>query len=314
MNFTTPIVIPKSSFFIDYGTKIISLGSCFAENIAEKLEYFKFQNQTNPFGIIFNAVSIEKLIERTVNSNYFTENDLFFQNERWHCFEVHSDLSNNNKLDLLETLNNLLDKFFLQMQSSNVFIITYGTSWVYRNINSNNVVANCHKVPQNQFTKELLSVETTLKSIQNTIFLIQSVNKTAKLIFTISPVRHIKDGFFENNVSKSHLFSAIFQLIENKDVFYFPSYEILMDELRDYRFYKEDMLHPSPMAIDFIWDKFKSYCINTNVYATLSEVEIIQKGLQHRAFNPDSASHKQFLLQLQERTNLIQERFPNILF
>ena len=314
MNFTTPIVIPKSSFFIDSGTKIISLGSCFAENIGEKLDYFKFQNQTNPFGIIFNAVSIEKLIERTVNSNYFTENDLFFQNERWHCFEVHSDLSNNNKLDLLATLNNLLDKFFLQMQSSTVFIITYGTSWVYRNINSNNVVANCHKVPQNQFTKELLSVEATLKSIQNTIFLIQSVNKNAKFIFTISPVRHIKDGFFENNVSKSHLFSAIFQLLENEDVSYFPSYEILMDELRDYRFYKEDMLHPSPMAVDFIWDKFKNSCINPSVYSTLNEVEIIQKGLQHRAFSPNSASHKQFKMQLQERINLIQERFPNILF
>lgn len=314
MNFTTPIVIPKSSFFIDYGTSIISLGSCFAENIGEKLDYFKFQNETNPFGIIFNAVSIEKLIKRTVNRNYFTENDLFFQNERWHCFEVHSELSNNNKLDLLATLNNLLDKFFLQIQSSTVFIITYGTSWVYRNINSNNVVANCHKVPQNQFTKELLSVETTLKSIQNTIFLVQSVNKNAKFIFTISPVRHIKDGFFENNVSKSNLFSAIFQLIENEDVFYFPSYEILMDELRDYRFYKEDMLHPSTMAIDFIWDKFKNSCINPSVNSALNEVEIIQKGLQHRAFNPDSASHKQFFLQLQERINLIQERFPNILF
>jgi len=314
MNFTTPIVIPKSSVFIDYGTKIISLGSCFAENIGEKLDYFKFQNETNPFGIIFNAVSIEKLIERTVNSNYFTENDLFFQNERWHCFEVHSDLSNNHKLDLLATLNNLLDKFFLQMQSSTVFIITYGTSWVYRNINSNNVVANCHKVTQNQFTKELLSVETTLKSIQNTIFLIQSVNKNAKFIFTISPVRHIKDGFFENNVSKSHLFAAIFQLLENEEVSYFPSYEILMDELRDYRFYKEDMLHPSTIAIDFIWERFKNSFVNPNAFSTINDVDVIQKGLRHRAFDVYSESHQQFLLQLQNKVDLLQKNFPNIRF
>jgi hypothetical protein len=314
MNFTTPIPLYKSSFFIDYQTKIISLGSCFAENIGEKFDYYKFQNQTNPFGIIFNPVSIEKLVERVVNKNYFTEQDLIFHNERWHCFEVHSDLSNTNKNDLLENLNNLIDNFNLQIQNSNIFIITFGTSWIYRNLNDDKVVANCHKTPQNLFTKELLSVETISKSIENTIFLVQSINKNAKFIFTISPVRHIKDGFFENNVSKSHLFSAIFDLIKNENVSYFPSYEILMDELRDYRFYKEDMLHPSASAVDYIWEKFKNSFVNPNVFSSINEVEIIQKGLRHRAFNPNSESYKQFLLQLQDKIDLLQENLPNIRF
>ncbi|MBC7439441.1 MAG: GSCFA domain-containing protein [Flavobacterium sp.] len=314
MNFSTPIPLRQSKFLIDYNSKIISLGSCFAENIGEKLNYFKFRNITNPFGIIFNPISIEKLVERAVVKNYFTEKDLFYHNERWHCFEIHSDLSNASQTEFLEKLNQLLEEFILQIQTSNFFIITYGTSWIYRNLNNNKVVANCHKMPQNQFTKELLSVENILKSIQNTIFLIQSVNSNAQFIFTISPVRHIKDGFFENNVSKAHLFSAIFKLLKNENVAYFPSYEILMDELRDYRFYKKDMLHPSETAIAYIWDKFKNSFINPSVFPAINDIEVIQKGLQHKAFNPNSESHQQFLSQLQNKINLLQQHFPNIQF
>ena len=314
MNFSTPVTLFKSKFLIDYNSKIISLGSCFAENIGEKLNYFKFRNITNPFGIIFNPISIEKLVERAVIKNYFTEKDLFYHNERWHCFEIHSDLSNASQPEFLEKLNQLLQEFILLIQTSNFFIITYGTSWIYRNLNDGKVVANCHKMPQNQFTKELLSVENILKSIQNTIFLIQSVNSDAQFIFTISPVRHIKDGFFENNVSKAHLFSAVFELFKNKNVAYFPSYEILMDELRDYRFYKKDMLHPNDTAIAYIWDKFKNSFVNPSVFPAINDVEVIQKGLQHKAFNPNSESHQQFLSQLQNKINLLQQHFPNIQF
>lgn len=314
MNFSTPVPLSKSKFLIEYSSKIISLGSCFAENIGEKLNYFKFRNITNPFGIIFNPISIEKLVERAVVKNFFTEKDLFYHNERWHCFEIHSDLSNASQPEFLEKLNQLLQEFILLIQTSNFFIITYGTSWIYRNLNDGKVVANCHKMSQNQFTKELLSVENILKSIENTIFLIQSVNSDAKFIFTISPVRHIKDGFFENNVSKAHLFSAIFELFKNENVAYFPSYEILMDELRDYRFYKKDMLHPSETAIAYIWDKFKNSFVNPTVFPAINDVEVIQKGLQHKAFNSDSESHQQFLSQLQNKINLLQQQFPDIQF
>src|SRR6187431_1674019 len=276
MRFTTKIGIPQNSNPISYNSKIVSLGSCFAENMGDKFQYFKFQIATNPFGIIFNAVSIERIIDRVVNEVLFTENDIFFHNERWHCFEVHSDLSQSDAGELLANLNQILVETKKQLQSATHVIITYGTSWVYRSIEKDAIVANCHKVPQKQFTKELLSVETIKGSMTNTIDLIQSINPNCNFIFTVSPVRHLKDGFVENQRSKSHLITAIHNLLsENSNLQseYFPSYEIMMDELRDYRFYAEDMLHPSQVAIDYIWERFREATISETSYSTMDSVE-----------------------------------------
>ena len=214
MQFRTQIPLSKSNNPIDYNSKVLSFGSCFAENMAEKFDYFKFQNETNPFGIIFNPVSIEKVIERTVLEKEFTEKDVFFHNERWHSYEVHSDLSNSDRQELLETLNKAISETNKQFKEATHIIITYGTSWIYRNLESDEIVANCHKVPQKQFSKELLPVDVIQKSIQNTIDLIQIINPNVNFIFTISPVRHIKDGFAENQLSKSHLFTAVHQVLK----------------------------------------------------------------------------------------------------
>ena len=315
MNFSTKISIPKSKYSIDYESKIVSLGSCFAENMGEKFEYFKFQNTVNPFGIIFNPVSIEKLVSRVINEEKFTESAIFFHNERWHCYEVHSDLSTIDKEEFLENLNTILQFTHQQLTQSSHIIITYGTSWIYRLKSNNEVVANCHKVPQNQFDKEILSIESIEKSIQNTIDLIHKINPNVNFIFSVSPVRHIKDGFVENQLSKAHLISAlhssIFHLPSSN---YFPSYEILMDELRDYRFYSQDMLHPNQVAIDYIWERFTETCISELVYTTMKEVENIQKGLMHRPFNVDSESYLKFKKKLEEKTALIQKQFPGIFF
>ena len=315
MNFRTKIPISKSNTLIDYNSRIVSLGSCFAENMAEKFEYFKFQNTVNPFGIIFNPVSIEKLVARAINQEEFTENDIFFHNERWHCFEVHSDLSHDNKEQFLENLNRILVGFYFQIQKASHFIITYGTSWVYRNIGTNQIVANCHKVPQKEFEKEIVSVERIVKSVQNTIDLIQKANPNGHFIFTVSPVRHIKDGFVENQRSKAHLISALhssnFQLPTSS---YFPSFEILMDELRDYRFYAEDMLHPNQTAINYIWEQFFLTQIKEEIYAVMNEVCSIQKGLRHRPFDPNSKSHQQFLSKLRDKMAQVQNQFSHIQF
>jgi hypothetical protein len=316
MDFTTTIPISKSSNPIDYDSRIISLGSCFAQNIGDKFSYFKFQNTVNPFGIIFNPVSIENLISRVVNNQLFTENDIFFHNDLWHCFEVHSELSHSDKTNFLDRLNQILSDFHLQIFNSTHFQITYGTSWVYRNKSSNSIVANCHKVPQSKFEKEILSVATIEKSIQNTIDLIQKVNPNCHFIFTVSPVRHIKDGFVENQRSKSHLITAIQKILNPKSLFlnYFPSYEIMMDELRDYRFYAEDMLHPSQMAIDYIWKRFSENYISEENFATMEEVCSIQKGLAHRPFNPNTASHQKFQNVLNEKIIMLQKKFPHFKF
>lgn len=319
MNFRTPISIPKNQKPIDYNSKIVSLGSCFAENMGHKFQYFKFQSETNPFGIIFNSVSIERIIDRVVNDVLFTEEDIFFHNERWHCFEVHSDLSHFDGTELLENLNQILAETKKQLQKATHIIITYGTSWVYRSIEKKRIVANCHKVPQKQFSKELLSTETIQKSIENTLSLIQSINQNCNFIFTISPVRHLKDGFVENQISKAHLITAIHNKLSSENcqlptANYFPSYEIMMDELRDYRFYAEDMIHPNQIAIDYIWQRFSETCISEESHSIMKEVETIQKGLTHRPFNFNSESHQQFLSKLHDKMLKLQKQIPQIQF
>lgn len=318
MQFTTKISIPRSAHQIDYNSKILSLGSCFAENIGDKLDYFKFQNTTNPFGILFHPLAIEKLVDFAILQKKFTPEELFLYNERWHCFDAHSVLSNLNKEELLLSLNTILESTFQKIVESTHIIITYGTSWVYKNIETSAIVANCHKVPQKQFIKEILSIETIEKSIKNTLDLIQKINPSCAIIFTISPVRHLKDGFVENQLSKAHLITSIHNVIKvpslRAEGAYFPSYEIMIDELRDYRFYAEDMIHPNKVAIDYIWERFSDTYISTGTHLVMGEVTTIQKGLSHRSFNIKSESHQQFLLKLQNKIINLQKQFPHIQF
>jgi hypothetical protein len=312
MNFTTIVPIAKSKFPIDYQSKIVSFGSCFAENMASKFDYYKLQNSCNPFGILFHPIAIENCISRSVNLELFEEKELFFNNERWHNFDVHSDLSNPNKDSLLREINNLLVSTNKQIKEASHIIITYGTSWVYRNKQTNKLVANCHKVPQNQFDKELLSITDIEKSIQNTINLIEKINLKCTIIFTISPVRHVKDGFIENQRSKANLIAAIHSnlALQNNVTEYFPSYEIMMDELRDYRFYTEDLLHPNQMAVDYIWERFVSSSVDEGSYSTMNEIESVQRDLSHRPFNPESESHQKFQTQLKAKMNKLKSKFP----
>lgn len=315
MNFSTKVPLSKHQNPIDYYSKVFSLGSCFAENMADKFEYFKFQNSVNPFGIIFNPVSIENLIKRIVEKREFIEKDIFFHNDLWHCYEVHSELSNPDKELFLQNLNRIVFQSFDDVNKTTHFIVTYGTSWVYRNKNSNKVVANCHKVLQNQFEKEILSVEIIEKSIENTINLVQKINPNCNFIFTISPVRHVKDGFVENQRSKAHLICAIQNSqLSTRNSQYFPSYEIMMDELRDYRFYTDDMLHPSKMAIDYIWKGFLENYISESIFETMSQIDAIQKGLQHRPFNVASEKHRKFSDNLNSKILDIQQKYNHITF
>ena len=318
MQFRTQIPINKSYIPIDYNSMIVSLGSCFAVNMAEKLDYYKFQNLCNPFGILFHPLAIEKLVDFAVSEKQFTEKDIFFHNELWHCFDVHSDLSNPDKEELLVSLNTIVQSTKVVLKQASHVLITYGTAWVYRNIESATIVANCHKIPQKQFEKSILSPENIQKSIANTIQLIESINSKCAIIFTISPVRHTKDGFVENQWSKANLITAIHQVLIAKhsilNTTYFPSYEIMMDELRDYRFYGEDMLHPNQVAIDYIWKRFKETSVCDIVFGTMDEVENIRKGLFHRPFNPKSESHLKFIAKLNEKITKLETQYPFMKF
>ncbi|MBU3821792.1 GSCFA domain-containing protein [Flavobacteriaceae bacterium XHP0103] len=316
MDLITKIPLKKHSENpISYESNILLLGSCFVENIGGKLDYYKFQNLQNPFGILFNPIAIETLVLNAVSGKKYSGSDTFLHNEQWHSFEAHSKLSHASKEKLLSNLNNQINLMALQLNSASHIVITLGTAWVYRHIETSKIVANCHKVPQKAFLKELLTVEAVSQSLESILKAIRSVNTKASVIFTVSPVRHIKDGFVENTQSKSHLITAIHQFLNsNSNVFYFPSFEIMMDELRDYRFYTEDMLHPNQTAINYIWEKFKSVWISEQAFKTMDSVEIVQKGMTHKPFNPNSEAHKTFLENLEIRKGELRSKFPHIKF
>jgi len=304
----------KTQDLIDYQSKILLLGSCFSENIGDKLSYFKFQSTQNPFGILFHPKAIENLITNTSNKKVYSSDDLIYQNEIWHSFDAHSSLSSASENELLNKLNVAISLTNKKIKEASHIVITLGTSWVYRYIEIDTIVANCHKIPQKKFLKELLSVSEISESLARSISLIKSMNSDAAVIFTISPVRHLKDGFIENTQSKSHLIAAIHTLVNKQDVSYFPSYEIMMDELRDYRFYAEDMIHPNKTAINYIWRKFIDTWFSEETKSIMKEIDEIQKGLLHRPFHEDSKLHQQFLLKLEQKKSSLQERLPFINF
>ena len=304
----------KTQNLIDYQSKILLLGSCFSENIGDKLSYFKFQSIQNPFGILFHPKAIENLITNTSNKKVYSSDDLIYQNEIWHSFDAHSSLSSASENELLNKLNVAISLTNKKIKEASHIVITLGTSWVYRYIEIDTIVANCHKIPQKKFLKELLSVSEISESLARSISLIKSMNSDAAVIFTISPVRHLKNGFIENTQSKSHLIAAIHTLVNEQDVSYFPSYEIMMDELRDYRFYAEDMIHPNKTAINYIWRKFIDTWFSEETKSIMKEIDEIQKGLLHRPFHEDSKLHQQFLLKLEQKKSSLQERLPFINF
>lgn len=313
MKFRTEIPILKSNNPIDYNSKVVSLGSCFAVNMSEKLDYFRFRNYCNPFGILFHPLAIEKAIGFALQEKQFTEEDIFFYNEQWHSFDVHSDLNATKPEELLKNLNQTTSETRNQLTDATHVLITLGTAWAYRKTEDDKLVANCHKVPQKQFKKELLPVAVIQESLERMIGGILQLNPKVQFVFTVSPVRHSKDGFVENQWSKANLITAVHQVIsETPNAVYFPGYEIMMDELRDYRFYAEDMLHPNGIAIDYIWQRFTETWIAETVWPVMKEVDSIQKGLAHRSFNPDSEQHLRFMENLKIKIAKLAVEYPNI--
>ncbi len=316
MRLQTNIPFVKETYHpITYDSKVCLLGSCFSEHIGGKLTYYKFNTFQNPLGILFHPKAIENLILRAINQDEFTEKDIFFLNERWHCFEAHSELSHTDASVLLSNLNLAIQQTHAILLEASHIIITYGTAWTYRHIETDTTVANCHKVQQKKFLKELLSVDEVTASVENSVALLKSINPKITALFTVSPVRHLKDGFVENQQSKAHLLAGIHQVIEVRNqIHYFPSYELMMDELRDYRFYAEDMIHPNTTAIKYIWEKFQYAWISHESEQILEEVATIQKGLAHKPFHPNSEAHQAFLVNLQAKIAQLQAQFPFIKF
>ena len=296
MKFRTEVSIQKSENQLNYSDAILFVGSCFSVHIHNKMSGLKFNSQSNPFGIVYNPLSLSSQLLRIVNNQPYTQNDLHFNNERWFSFDHHSDFSFTDKNECLTTINESLDLAHNQVKDAKFLFLTLGSSWVYHRNENSEIVSNCHKIPAKEFTKFLASTNDMVEQLSYSISEIKKVNPNVQIIFSVSPVRHLADGFFENQVSKGRLFDVIHQLRENDDsIGYFSSYELLLDDLRDYRFYNSDLVHPSNDAVQYIWEKFTETYISSTAKTTIAKVEKVIQAANHRPFNPKSEAHQKFV-------------------
>jgi hypothetical protein len=295
---------------INHQQNLLLIGSCFTEQIGSKLSNHKFSVLDNPNGILFNPVSICKSISSYINNKQYSEADLFYQNECWNSWEHHSRFSGPYKEKCLTGINESQSKANAFLKRADWLLITLGSAFVYQ-LENKEVVANCHKVPTDKFVKRLLSVEEVNAGLQQIIEKTHAFNPGIKIIFTISPVRHLRDGFVENNRSKATLIQAVHQLTEkNAECFYFPAYELIIDDLRDYRFFAEDMVHPNYAATNYVWEKFIATCIDESSQQLMKEIAVIVAAKNHKPFNPTSQQHKKFLQTNLEKLKKLQQQFP----
>ena len=315
MKLQTTIPLKPSGNPIDYHSRLFLVGSCFVENIGAKLTYYKFRTTINPFGILFHPEAIARFLELAVSSKQLFEADLEELQGRFVSFDAHSALSASSAAETTQLLNEALVETKHQLAEASHIVITLGTSWGYRHLEQDKIVANCHKIPQKAFQKELTSVDDIAVTTRRVLSAIAKVNSQAQVIFTVSPVRHTKDGFVENQRSKAHLLAGMHQALEvSQHSAYFPSYELMMDELRDYRFYDRDLIHPNALAVDYIWERFSSVYFSEETQKTMQKVQEVQQGLGHKAFNPDSEAHQKFLKNLEAKKRALQADFPHVQF
>jgi hypothetical protein len=296
MQFKTEINLEKANTLITESQPQVWIGSCFAESMGNRLLEAKFPVLVNPFGTVFNPISLFKQLISALEDKNVTECK-FLQYEFLHYhFDFHSELRAKTQIDLRNHLLELKAKVKTQLLESKYLVITFGTAYAYYLNTSGEIVANCHKQPASQFTKKLLSVETIVEGFSGLYQSLQKHCPQLEILLTVSPVRHLKDTLLLNSVSKSTLRLATHQICEQfENVSYFPAYEFLLDDLRDYRFYESDMLHPSHQAQEYIWQKFQESLLTDSAQHWLKEWKGISLALNHRPFNPESEAHQKFL-------------------
>ena len=282
------------------------LGSCFAENIGKKLIECGFNVVMNPMGILYNPISIHKALERIIEGREFTTDELFYHNGLWASFMHHGSFSHSDKSEALKIMNERLLEAHHQLKNATHLIITFGSSEVYEH--DGQVVANCHKLPARHFTHRLLSTN----EITTPYYSLFPAPYSLLPIFTISPVRYLGEGAHHGQINKATLLLATDQICRETGADYFPSYEIMMDELRDYRYYATDMIHPSEMAIDYIFERFTTTYLTEEAIRTAEEIKKIKKSLSHRPLHPDSEEYQKFKKKLSQQINMITEKYPNI--
>jgi hypothetical protein len=313
--FRTRVDIPESRYSLTYNTKSVFLGSCFADNVGLRLKDYKFPVEHNPFGVLYNPASIRKCIDILLHERLVTDSELYYYDNQWLSFDHHSVFSNPDKKECLRNINKRIKAASEFLKKSSFLFITYGTAWVYRFKETGSVVANCHKLPAGKFERYLLDHHQIFDEFMSIYRELKEFNRQIKIVFTVSPIRHWKDGAEMNQVSKSTLLLAIYELRKAlPEVEYFPAYEILIDELRDYRFYASDMLHLSEVAVEYIWSRFVSAYIKEDSRTAISEIARLKKATAHRPFNVNSKSYQSFLKTQLEHIKKLEDKYPALNF
>lgn len=312
MKLIAPVNIPKSNFLINHDNPITLIGSCFSQNIGDKLKYHKFKVNPNFFGTVFNPISIANNLSRLIEKQLYTTADFYiFQDKKIVNFNNQFSSFKNDIEQIVKEENSAFVKEIEHFKSSKTLILTFGTAWVYEFNETKKIVANCHKIPNTNFTKRILGVKEIVEVYQSIIEQLKHYN----IIFTVSPVRHSKDGLHENNLSKATLHLAINKLTEQfKNCNYFPAYELVIDELRDYRFYKDDLVHPTDLAVNYVWEKFTESYFSEETNKLNQEIAKIQTALNHKPSDADTKAHQEFLAKTQKQISEIQLLYPNINF
>ncbi len=313
--FRTPLSIPASTCKIKHEQQILGLGSCFAENVGEQLMAHKFNAHLNPFGILYNPISIAQSLEILFNKTTFTRKDLFEHQGLWHSFQHHGRFSHLKQEEVLSNINTEIERGHKTLENLDTLILTFGSAHAFHHLPTNQIVANCHKLPTQEFQRKLLSVEEITTTYDALLSKLQAKRSDLQVILTVSPVRYLRDGLVESNRSKATLLLAVHKLQEKFSfVDYFPAYEIVTDELRDYRFFKEDMVHPTLVAVDYVWECFAETYFNQETLQLNKKIKQIQKNLAHRPIRPDSEAHKNFLKKQQILMEELSKEFPALNF
>lgn len=309
--FQTIVDIQQFSWKTGYSRRNLFMGSCFTENVGNRMKDLKFDIDINPFGILYNPVSIANGLQFLLQNKEFKEADLIETDGLWHSFYHHGRFSFPDKQETIDTINRTIKSSSAYLEKAGFLFITFGTAWVYRYLKTGQIVSNCHKIPANEFERVRLSVNEIVSEYIALLKEIEKRNPSLKVIFTVSPIRHWKDGAVENQRSKSVLLLAIDEIIKKSGAdfcTYFPAYEIVMDELRDYRFYADDMIHITDFAVNHIWEKFQTSLIDDESQLIIPQIQKIVKAVNHKPLHKNTVEYLRFLKQMEDETLLLESR------
>ncbi|RYZ55519.1 MAG: GSCFA domain-containing protein [Sphingobacteriales bacterium] len=311
MQLTLQIDIPRLPVPISYADRILLIGSCFTEHMAERLSQHKFRILSNPHGILFNPLSVTQSLDNYIEGKRYGETDLFHLNELWNSWDHHTRFSDINKEQALAGINSSQKEASEFIRSADWIIITLGSAFQYYLRDGGKPVANNHRAPGQWFNKELLGIETITKALLEAIDRLHALNPNARVLFTISPVRHIRDGVVENNRSKARLIESVHEICAARNnAFYFPAYELLIDILRDYRFYDIDFVHPNFLATRYVWERFTESCVSADTIDIMESVKEITTAASHRPRFPQTDAHRKFMESYSDKVKALSSKYP----